>query len=126
LLARFSLGLHIGREALALLEGCDRRLSMCHDCTAGCPRIIFVILAVKVLERGLDALVDLLEEVLELGRSQSARFGVDRFALTAVDGDDCPRKEIQLLAQHRERMADLPNGFQVVLPKGCSQSALSP
>jgi hypothetical protein len=114
--ARLSLGLHTDREELALLERRQLRLSIVRACPAGCPRILFVILALKVLERALDTLVDLLEEMLALVRSDVALFGVDRFALAAVDGDEGARAQVQWLAQPRALPADLPQGLQVGLP----------
>jgi len=73
-------------------------------------------LTVQCLKRALDALVDLLEAVLALVRSAVVRFGVDRFARAAVNGDAFPRDEVQLLAQQRARTVDLPQRLQVVLP----------
>ena len=46
----------------------DLRLEIFRDCTAGGPRILLVVLAVKFLELALDAWVDLLEEFHELAR----------------------------------------------------------
>ena len=57
-----------------------------------------VVPVVKFHEIVLDALVDLPEEPLELVPGEVALFGVDRFELAAVNGDECTRKEVQLLA----------------------------
>lgn len=70
---------------------------MVRDGTAGCPRIVLVVLAVQCLERTLDAWVDLLEELRQRGLGAVALFGVDRFALAAVNGHEFPRAEVQLL-----------------------------
>ena len=74
-----------------------------------------MVLTVQGLERALDALVDLLEGFAELVLGEVTLFGVDRFALAAVDGDERARKEVQLLTQPRELTPDLPQGPQVVL-----------
>ena len=109
-----------------MLEGGDLGLSMGGDGTARCACIVLVVLTVQCLERALDALVELLEEVLALVRSDVARFGVDRFALAAVHGDACPRAEVQRLAQQRARTADLPQRLQVVRPAVRHRRVLRP
>jgi hypothetical protein len=88
------------------------------DGTAGGACIVLGVLTVQFLERALDALVDLREEVLELVRSAVARFGVDRFARAAVNGDEVPRAEVQRRAQPRALTADRPHRLQGVLPAG--------
>jgi hypothetical protein len=115
LAAGLSLGLKTFREERALLERCALRLDIVCDCTAGGPRILVGVPAVKCRERVLDALVELPVEPLELAPGEVALFGVDRFALAAVNGDELTRKEVQLLAEQRARTADLPDGLQVVL-----------
>jgi hypothetical protein len=117
LAARFSLGLHIGLAALAVLKRRKLRLAMVCDSTAGCPCILLGILAVQVFEIALDALINLREEFRQFVPGEGALFGIDRFALAAIDGHECPREAIQLLAQHRTLATDLPQGLQVVLPK---------
>ena len=83
-------------------------------------------MAVKFLEIALDALVDLLEEFRELVLGEVALFGVDRFELAAVDGDEFAREEVQLLAQQRELTADLPQGLQVVLAEVRNRLVIRP
>jgi hypothetical protein len=51
----------------------------------------------------------------ELVGGDVARFGVNGFALPAVNGDEFPRKEGALFAQHRARTAALPQRLQGVL-----------
>jgi hypothetical protein len=74
-----------------------------------------VSLAVKFLEIALDALVNLLEGFRELVLGKVALFGIDRFALAAVESDEFTREEVQPFAQHCELPADLPQRHQVVL-----------
>ena len=72
------------------------------------------------------ALVDLPEEVRELILGEVALFGVDRFALAAVHGDECPRAEVRLLAQQRALTTDWPHGLQIVLPEVRHRLVLRP
>jgi hypothetical protein len=76
-----------------------------------------VVLTVQCLARALDALVALLEEFGELCLGEVTLFGLDGFALAAVDGDEVPRDEVQLLAEPGALTADLPQGLPVVLPE---------
>jgi len=95
--ARCSLCLPGGIAPLAVLERLQLRLDIGRDGTAGCPRLVLVVLAVQCLELALDAWVDLLEEFRQLVLGEVALFGVDRFALAAVNGHECSREEIQRL-----------------------------
>jgi hypothetical protein len=85
-----------------------------------------VILAVQFLEIALDALLDPLKECRELVWSEVARFGVDRFELAAVDGDEFTPEEVQLFAQQRELSADLSQRYQIVLPEVCHRLVIRP
>ena len=60
-------------------------------------------------------MVDRLAEGRQLGLGAVARFGVDRFALAAVNGPACPRDEGPRLPSHRALAPDLPQGLQGVL-----------
>ena len=82
------------------------------------PHLLVVFLAVQCLAIALDAVVNLLAAVRELVLGAGARCGVNRFALTAVDGDECPREAGQLRAPPRALPADLPQRPQGVLPAG--------
>src|SRR5262245_4503223 len=55
--------------------------------------------------------------VVSVSGGEGALFGVDRLALTAIDGDECTGKEVQLRTQHRALTANLSQGLQVVLPE---------
>ena len=73
------------------------------------------------------ALVDLPEEVRELILGEVALFGVDRFALAAVHGDECHRAEVRLLAQQRALTTDLAAWASDCAsgspPSSCAQAA---
>jgi hypothetical protein len=100
-----------------LLEGFNLGLSRGRDGTAGCARIVWVVLTVQFREIAPDARGDLLEACGELGRGEVALFGVDRFDLAAVDSDEFTRQEVELFAQHRELPATLAQRLQGVLPE---------
>src|SRR5262249_15524685 len=93
------------------------------DSTARCPRILLGILPVQSLEITLDARVDLRPECGALVRGAVARFGMDGFALTAVDGAACSRAAVQLLAHHRERPAAGASGCACGRPPSCCDPA---
>ena len=92
----------------------------------GGPASILGLLTVQGLARAREALVDLRQEVRERVGGAGARFGVHGSALPAVDGDACPRDEVQLCAQHRARPADLPQRLQGGLAQGRHRRVIRP
>ena len=71
-----------------------------------------------MLERALDALVDLLEAFCELVLGEVTLFGVDRFALAAVDGDErTPAKRSNCLHNHVNSRQTCRRGPRLFLRK---------
>ena len=99
-----------------MLQRLQLRLDLVCASPAGGPCLLWGILAVQVFARALEAWSKLREACRPCVPGDGALCGLDRFALAAIEGHECPRDEIPRLAQHRQRATDLPQGLQGVLP----------